>query len=538
MSITRFSSVGAFVFPILFATAASAMNVNYNFQQDNGGWTVETLGTVEQPWTYSDTGSDKGWAAFRGADSTGSGSYLVSPVLSLDPPSGKPRQYVSVRIKHFFNFGGSAAGGSPWSLGQAQYRYAGGEWEGIGTADFDSTSKEHYAPSYSSPPAPFISSTNIPTAATPVEAWEGTTNGFANGTHRDSYFQLDYPPLGDYPFMPGQSIQFRLLAGTLDPLPAGRPELIWDITAVEVFHVSEVPEPGTLALAATGLLTGGFGLLRRRIKRPIVFTVLLIFCVFGGQRRGMSLDITYDFADGPQGWVSQTVAADGGSYPESAWGWSGGLWQVDPVPVLNSRYWISNTLTSPQITVEPATDVLEFTIIHRYRFPTNITTGGPVVAGQLAYRVGGAPGPFLPLLPDTFTSGPVDPQYQPLTPYPTWVGTTSIAPASLNPPLLTTGGIWTGESPGFASGQFVASQTLLRGLLPGEEVEFRFINANLGLECTGGGWDIAYVDIVGLELPEPTSLTMAATGCGLAALGWLRRRQHLRPHGSTPEVTG
>ena len=29
-----------------------------------------------------------------------------------------------------------------------------------------------------------------------------------------------------------------------------------------------VPEPGTLALAATGLLTGGFGLLRRRIKRP------------------------------------------------------------------------------------------------------------------------------------------------------------------------------------------------------------------------------------------------------------------------------
>lgn len=29
-----------------------------------------------------------------------------------------------------------------------------------------------------------------------------------------------------------------------------------------------VPEPGTLALAATGLVTGGMGLLRRRIKRP------------------------------------------------------------------------------------------------------------------------------------------------------------------------------------------------------------------------------------------------------------------------------
>jgi hypothetical protein len=261
----------------------------------------------------------------------------------------------------------------------------------------------------------------------------------------------------------------------------------------------------------------------RRIRRAIFLAALLTLCAFGGQRRGMPLDITYDFADGPQGWVSQTTAADGGSYPESTWAWSGGLWQVDPVPVFNSRYWIANSLTSPQITVEPATDVLEFTIIHRYRFPTNITTGGPVVAGQLAYRVGNSSNPFLPLLPGTFSSGPVDPEYQPLTPYPTWVGTNGIAPANLNPPLLTTGGIWTGESPGFASGQFVASQTLLRGLTPGEQVQFRFINANLGLECTGGGWDIALVDIVGLELPEPTSLTMAATGCGLAALGWLRR---------------
>jgi hypothetical protein len=260
-----------------------------------------------------------------------------------------------------------------------------------------------------------------------------------------------------------------------------------------------------------------------RIRRAIFLAALLTLCAFGGQRRGMPLDITYDFANGPQGWVSQTTAADGGSYPESTWAWSGGLWQVDPVPVFNSRYWIANSLTSPQITVEPATDVLEFTMIHRYRFPTNITTGGPVVAGQLAYRVGGSSNPFLPLLPSTFSTGPVDPEYQPLTPYPTWVGTNGIAPASLNPPLLTTGGIWTGESPGFASGQFVASQTLLRGLTPGEQVQFRFINANLGLECTGGGWDIALVDIVGLELPEPTSLTMAATGCGLAALGWLRR---------------
>jgi hypothetical protein len=48
-----------------------------------------------------------------------------------------------------------------------------------------------------------------------------------------------------------------------------------DISPVAVFGLGTgpdslmtVPEPGTLALAATGLLTGGFGLLRRRIKRP------------------------------------------------------------------------------------------------------------------------------------------------------------------------------------------------------------------------------------------------------------------------------
>lgn len=275
-----------------------------------------------------------------------------------------------------------------------------------------------------------------------------------------------------------------------------------------------------------------------RIAQAVFFAVLLTLCVFGAQRYGMALDITYDFADGPQNWVRQTTAADGGSYPESVWNWSGGLWQVNPVPVLNSRYWIANTLTSPAINVETQTDALEFTVLHRYRFPTNITTGGPVVAGQLVYRIGGSSNPFLPLLPDAFASGPVDPAYQPLTPYPTWVGTNGVAPSNLSPPLLTTGGIWRGESPGFASGQLVASQALLRGLTPGQQVEFRFINANLGLECTGGGWDIAFVDIRGLELPEPASLTMAATGCGLAALGWLQRRQRGRRRACSPEGRG
>lgn len=237
----------------------------------------------------------------------------------------------------------------------------------------------------------------------------------------------------------------------------------------------------------------------------------------------MPIDAAYDFADGPQGWMSQNTSADGFAYPKQ-WSWSGGTWNVEPTAVFSSEYWVANNLTSPRILVDPLTDALQLTVIHRYRFPTNITTGAPVVTGQLVYRFGDSTNPFLPFAPSDFASGPVDPAFQSLTPYPNWAATNGIAPGTLNPPLVATGGIWKGESPGYSSDQFVASQVLLTGVTPGDEIEFRFINANLGLECSGGRWDIAYVDIQGLELPEPTSLTLAATGGGLAALGWLRRR--------------
>jgi len=248
---------------LLAATAARATNVNFNFEASDQGWTVETLGSVEKPWTYLETGPDKGWQAFRGADAAGSGSYLVSPILYIDPPASPNAQYVGVRIKHFYDFG---AVDDPWSLGQVQYRYAGGSWQGIRTADFEPAAAEHYPPNYADPPVPFIAITNVPVANTPVEAWAGATAGFP-GTHRDSNFDLEFPPLGAYPFVPGQTIQFRLLAGTLDPLAEGSPQLLWDVTAVEIFHVSLVPEPGTVTLAAVGLVAAGVGFVRGPRRR-------------------------------------------------------------------------------------------------------------------------------------------------------------------------------------------------------------------------------------------------------------------------------
>ena len=254
MALPRWALAGVVAVLLPSLSAQAETNTNFNFEPNDQGWTTQTIGGVEKPWTYSNASPDKGWQAFLGVDGAQSGSYLVSPLMVLDPPASENQKYVAVRIKHFFNFGPES---DPWSLGQVQYSYAGGAWQGIRTADFDSTSSEHYAPNYSNPPSPFISLTNIPVAATPVQAWAGETNGFDDRTHRDSYFQLNYGAsfTDPYPFAEGQTIQFRLLAGTLDPLlpPPGNPQLIWEVTAVEVIHAALVPEPAALGLAATGL---------------------------------------------------------------------------------------------------------------------------------------------------------------------------------------------------------------------------------------------------------------------------------------------
>jgi hypothetical protein len=264
MVVTRLSRLGACLLPFLLApTVLANTNTNFNFKADDGGWTVQTSGSVEQPWTYVDSGPDKGWQAFRGDDAAGSGSYLVSPLMVLDPPKGKPQQYVGVRIKHSYDIGPLAG---PWSLGQVQYRHAGGPWQGIRPADFEPASLEDYPPNYFGPPAPFFDVTDVPDPLTPVQAWAGATAGFP-GPHRQSDFRLEYPPLGDYPFSPGGTFQVRLLAGSLDPLSAGSPALLWDVTAVQVFHAGVVPEPELAALAGGGLLIGGLGFIRRSRRR-------------------------------------------------------------------------------------------------------------------------------------------------------------------------------------------------------------------------------------------------------------------------------
>jgi hypothetical protein len=107
------------------------------------------------------------------------------------------------------------------------------------------------------------------------------------------------------------------------------------------------------------------------------------------------------------------------------------------------------------------------------------------------------------------------------------------------PPLLATGGAWKGQSPGWLSGQFVLSEvTLDGGLSIGDQIQFRFLNANLGVECTGGGWDVSRVDVTGQFLPEPGGLALAGIAAGVGGCLGLRRRLRRRhQRASSPSVS-
>lgn len=281
--------------------------------------------------------------------------------------------------------------------------------------------------------------------------------------------------------------------------------------------------------------------LRVRWLRPGLACLAALVVLTAGPAFAVPI-ATYDFSIDGQGWTSQTFTYFSPSTPVAGtsvnrWVYSAAadVWEVDPKAVFSPAAWIVNTLTSPVLTV-PAegVDAFEFVIRHRFNFPTNITTGNPVVAGQVAYRFYDPANPsaaFQPFLPATFAIGGVPPPYQPLSPNASWVPSNYTVGTFGVPPLLATGGAWKGQSPGWASGQFVLSQvTLDGGLKGGQQVQFRFLNANLGVECTGGGWDVSRVEVVGIA-PEPGALALVGSAGGIGGLVGLarwRRRRHQR----------
>lgn len=297
---------------------------------------------------------------------------------------------------------------------------------------------------------------------------------------------------------------------------------------------------------ATGIMSAGGrrsdhirAVLRSTAAAILMIAVAVLGLVLAGlaakaQDPIVRIDNEYDFAKGPEGWTSTTFAYYSVDKPVAAlnaWTYlpGAGVWNVVPRAVINKNYWIGNYLTSPVIEVADVVDVLQFNMIHRYSFPSNLSTGDPITSGQLVYRIFNAlnpDAPFQPFLASGFATGAVPPPFDARTPSPDWDVPGFTAPSGLAP-LIAGGESWTKTSSGFAAGEFVASRATLRNLVPGDRVEFRLINANLGRDCAGGDWDVSYVRVNGLFLPEPDGLLLMASGGGALTIGWFVRRRRI-----------
>jgi hypothetical protein len=257
--------------------------------------------------------------------------------------------------------------------------------------------------------------------------------------------------------------------------------------------------------------------------------------------------VSWNFANGPSGWVAQNQNRHGTTSAPNIWAWqrAGGFWRVEPSAVLFT--WVANHLTSPLFSMPQATDALEVTMKHRYNLPVALASPQkPIAAGQVVYRIFDTPPldpfndptPFLPLPASAWIDEIVEPPTAAVPPLSRTVLPTFGVPANL-PPMIPAGMAFSRASPGLAQNAFVVSRFMLDGLLePGDFVQLRFINGNLGGICTGARWDVASVDVQGLLVPEPGGLALAAAGgVAAAATGCLAGRRRRRPARTRDPIT-
>ena len=249
------------------------------------------------------------------------------------------------------------------------------------------------------------------------------------------------------------------------------------------------------------------------------------------------LPIAWDFAAGDGGWVATNTFITSPPPQTPRWTWSAapGTWAVDSAPVQSPAYRSGNYLTSSLIQLAPESpaDKFTFTLAHRFKFPVDgIVKPGyqlPVDAGQLTYSLDG--NVFLPVpTSDWKTSGTLPaglaavvqapgltvPQFVP-----------GVSPVMSLPPLIDGGASFTGLSPGFSNGWFVASQAFEVDVpATTTTLQFRLTNMNLGQKCgLDAGWDVRYAHVQLILAPEPGGGVIATTAGLLLAAGWSVRRR-------------
>lgn len=277
-------------------------------------------------------------------------------------------------------------------------------------------------------------------------------------------------------------------------------------------------------------------------RTALVLLGFLATCSGQGPTRAEPIStIDWDFSLGSGGWVAANtfITSPPPASPKWTWSAAGGMWSVDSAPVQSPAYRSGNYLTSPLIQLAPESpaDKFTFTLVHRFKLPADgIPQPGytlPVDAGQVTYSIDG--NQYLPVpkadwtasgtLPAVLASlvqapGFTVPQFVP-----------GVAPVVSLPPLIDGGASFTGLSPGFGSGWFVASQAFQVDVpATTTTLRFRLTNMNLGQKCgLDAGWDVRFARVELSFAPEPDLGMIAATAGLLLAAGWAVRRR-LGPH--------
>lgn len=569
MCTTRLRATGlpwlGLVFAFLFTPDLSAGNINYNFNPNDGGWTPTTSGSIPAWfWKKSPSSSDGGWQAFSGSNGADTGAYLTSPCLEVSQNS--QQDFVKINLSHRFNFPlSSVTSGTADYLGQIQFRILSGTnaggWRGIPTQFFTGTAT-HLVPSYPGPLDPplfgslLITSATVASGTFPVQAWAQTTTNFLSGFHELSQVTLNW---GEFGLAQGTEFQLRFLMAANTASTSGT-AINWEINSVNIDGAKEcvVPEPGAIALAATGLATGlgWYARRRSRVRRPRAAAVAVIWVGWAlvampclpGQAKA-DIIASYDFTANNGAWTPSQADP---TYPAiHSWTWGGGKWSVIADGAINPLFWTGNYLTSPLITLTGTTPVtsMRLSMSHNYSLPMGLTY--PSAGGQVAYRLNGsATWVALPLAAFTTGTGSINdlnPVFGPSPlanpPPPARVSQTGFVPPNYVPPtggfgslppLINGGATFTGETPNFttlnATTWYVPSQAFISSTSAITSIQLRLIEANLGAGCdTDNGWNVRFIELdsptTEPPVPEPGTIILAATGGAGAIARWLVRRR-------------
>lgn len=242
--------------------SARAGNVNFPFNASSEGWALipENTGPLFWEWSKGQSSTEGALHAWLGSTTPASGAqaYALSPLLTIDQESAS-QPYVHMDFEFW------TAMPENLVLGQVQYQITRQSdhsvigWAPVPAESYEATAG-HILPN-ALPLAPLLGSGS--------NSFTGSLGGPNEGKHVRSEFVLDWNAFSPT-LVNGDSIQFLFMVGVSGTTGLPTNSMVWELDRVQIDGVSiaPVPEPGSMALAATAAATGLVTALRRRRRRP------------------------------------------------------------------------------------------------------------------------------------------------------------------------------------------------------------------------------------------------------------------------------